>query len=111
MDDPRILYVTAENRGDARHMGEILVKQKLCACVNILGGMESMYLWEGKMQSDSECILLVKTTASRVQAVTHTILEHHSYDVPCVISLPLSPDEGNPEYIQWIQQSVSNLNQ
>lgn len=111
MDKPRILYVTTENRIEARHIGEMLVKQKLCACVNILDGMESMYWWDGKVQSDSKCVLLIKTTAAAVQAVTDAVIEHHSYDVPCVISLPLFAEEGNPEYLQWIQQSVTTPNQ
>lgn len=111
MDQLRILYVTTETREDARSIGEMLVKQKLCACVNILDGMESIYWWDGKVQSDTECVLLIKTTASSVQAVTDAVIEHHGYDVPCVITLPLSADEGNPEYLQWIQESVSNQNQ
>ncbi|WP_340104088.1 divalent-cation tolerance protein CutA [Rhodohalobacter sp. 8-1] len=104
----RILYVTTENRDEARNIGSVLVQQKLCACVNILDGMESIYWWDGEVQSDTECVLLVKTTAEYVPAVTETILDLHSYDVPCVISLPLAADEGNEEYLQWIQNSVKH---
>lgn len=111
MGEPRLLYVTTENRDEAKSLGEILVSRKLCACVNIMDGMESMYVWEGEVQSSKECILLVKTTSLYVQEVTSAILEHHSYDVPCVISLPLSETEGNSEYLQWIKHSVGNLNQ
>ena len=110
MDQPRILYVTTENSEEARRIGEMLVKQKLCACVNILNGMESMYLWDGKVQTDTECVLLIKTTAVSVQAVIDAVIEHHNYDVPCVISLPLSANEGNPEYLHWIKESVSTQN-
>ena len=60
MDQPKLLYVTAANREEARRIGEILVQQKLCACVNILDGMESMYWWDGEVQSDTECVLLIK---------------------------------------------------
>ena len=111
MGEPRLLYVTTENRNEARSIGEILVNRKLCACVNILDGMESMYFWEGEVQSDKECILLVKTTSIYVEEATSAILEHHSYDVPCVISLPLSEIEGNSEYLQWIKNSVGNPKQ
>lgn len=110
MGEPRLLYVTTENRNEARSIGEILVNRKLCACVNILDGMESMYFWEGEVQSDKECILLVKTTSVYVEEVTSAIIKHHSYDVPCVISLPLSASEGNKEYLQWIKNSVNNPN-
>lgn len=106
----RMLYVTTVNRAEARNIGSVLVEEKLCACVNILDGMESMYWWDGEVQTDTECILLVKTTAEHVFAVTKTILDLHTYDVPCVISLPFSPDEGNREYLQWIRNSVANIN-
>lgn len=110
MEHLRILYVTTENREEARTIGSALVQQKLCACVNILEGMESMYWWDGEVQTDTECVLLVKTTTELVSAVTETILDLHSYDVPCVISLPLSDNEGNREYLQWIRNSVTNPN-
>jgi periplasmic divalent cation tolerance protein len=111
MDNPRILYVTTQNREKARRIGNVLVQQRLCACVNILDDMESMYWWEGDVHTDTECVLLVKTTAERVKAATEAILQHHSYDVPCVVSLPLSAAEGNKEYLQWIRESVANSNQ
>lgn len=108
MDHLRILYVTTDNREQARDIGSVLVRKKLCACVNILNGMESMYWWEGEVQSGTECVLLIKTTAKHVTAITETILDLHSYDVPCVISLPLAAGEGNEEYLQWIQNSVKH---
>ena len=111
MGEPRLLYVTTETRDEARSIGEILVNRKLCACVNILDGMESMYFWEGEVQSGKECILIVKTTSVYVEEVTSAILEHHSYEVPCVISLPFSETEGNSEYLQWIKNSVGNPNE
>ncbi len=107
MNDPKVLYVTTGDLAEARRIGEILVEKRLCACVNIINNMESVYWWEGEIQSDTECILLVKTTENFVERVTSKIKEIHSYDVPCVISLPISPDEGNREYIQWIKKSVT----
>lgn len=111
MDEPRILYVTTKNREEALALGKILVKSRLCACVNILDGMESVYQWKGETHIDSECVLLVKTTSELVDTTTSAIKEHHTYDVPCVISLPLSATEGNNEYLQWIKNSVTNPNQ
>ena len=107
MISPRILYITTGNRDEARKIGEALVKEKLCACVNIINNMESLYWWEGEIQNDSECILLVKTTADFVDRVTERVKELHSYDVPCVISLPLSSGEGNSDYLEWIEKCMS----
>jgi len=103
MISPRILYITTGNREEARKIGEFLVKEKLCACVNIISNMESVYWWEGEIQNDTECILLVKTTADFVETVTEKVKDLHSYDVPCVVSLPLS-DEGNSDYLDWIEK-------
>lgn len=107
MDHPRILYVTTSDRDEARSIGDFLVKQKLCACVNIFGQMESVYEWKDEIQHDTECVMLVKTTRELAEKVTDAIINHHSYEVPCVISLPLSADEGNPEYLSWIKQCVT----
>lgn len=107
MDDLRILYVTTEDRDEARSIGDHLVTQKLCACVNIIGQMESIYEWKDEIQHDTECVMLVKTTRELSEKATDAILNHHSYEVPCVISLPLSADEGNPEYLNWIKQCVT----
>lgn len=106
MDELRMLYVTTGNRDEARRIGKVLVEEKLCACVNILDPMESLYWWDGEVQNDKETVLIVKTTRELVAEVTQTIKNLHSYDVPCVISLPLSAEEGNLEYLTWIRKSV-----
>jgi len=108
MTSPRILYITTGSREEARAIGGILVKEKLCACVNIISNMESLYWWDGEIQNDFESILLVKTTADFVDRVTKRVKDLHSYDVPCVISLPLSPVEGNSDYLDWIERCVSD---
>ena len=108
MISPRILYITTGSREEAREIGGILVKEKLCACVNIISNMETLYWWKGEIQNDSECILLVKTTADFVETVTEKVKDLHSYDVPCVVSLPISPDEGNSDYMDWIERCVSD---
>lgn len=106
MKSPRILYITTETSEEARMIGGKLVEKELCACANIIKGMESVYSWKGEVQNDSECILLIKTTSDKVDGVTEEVLKLHSYEVPCVISLPLSPEEGNREYLNWIANSV-----
>ena len=108
MTKPTILYVTTANKDEARRIGGHLVEEKLCACVNILDGMESVYWWEGEVQHDSECVLLVKTTTDFIEKVTAEIKNLHCYDVPCVVSLPLDPKAGNGDYLNWIRQSVSD---
>jgi periplasmic divalent cation tolerance protein len=102
----RLVYITTKDREEARKIGNDLVQNRLAACVNIIDGMESIYRWKGELQTDSECILIAKTTYSNVSRVTERVKELHSYDVPCVISLNLAEQEGNEEYLYWLLSSV-----
>ncbi|TVR17604.1 MAG: divalent-cation tolerance protein CutA [Balneolaceae bacterium] len=102
----RLVYVTTSNRDEARKIGTEMVEQKLAACANIIDGMESIYRWQDDIQTDKECILILKTTYSNVAKCTKKIKEMHSYDVPCIISINLAEQEGNAGYLDWIMQSV-----
>ncbi|MDX1590809.1 MAG: divalent-cation tolerance protein CutA [Balneolaceae bacterium] len=102
----RLVYITTSDREEARKIGKELVQNKLAACVNILDNMESIYPWEGKIQTDSECILIAKTTYSNMAALTKRVKELHSYDVPCVIGINLAEQEGNEDYLNWLMSSV-----
>ena len=63
--------------------------------------MRSCYWWEGNVQESAEAILLAKTRSDLVDRVTSRVRELHSYDVPCVVELPLA--RGNPDYLSWIE--------
>ncbi len=101
----RLLYITTANKKEAQHIGRTLVEEKLAACANILDGMESIYSWKGEIQEDQECVLIIKTHYSRVRTITRRVKEMHSYDVPCVISLTITEDEGNEEYLDWLEET------
>ena len=77
-----------------------LVEEKLAACVNILPRMQSVYRWQGAVESASEVPLLIKTTADRYPALEAAIQTHHPYDIPEIIALPLS--QGLPAYLNWV---------
>ena len=99
-------YVTTRDRDEAQRIGRAQVESRLAACVNILDGMQSIYRWEGKLEEAAESVLLVKTDASRTQAVVETIKAMHSYACPCVAVWPLTG--GNPEYLEWIRKESSD---
>lgn len=102
----RFVYITTKNRKEAKNIGSTLVKEKLAACANIIDNMESIYEWKGKIESDKECILIAKTTYGNVSDLTKRVKELHSYEVPCVVSINLSEQEGNEEYLDWLENSV-----
>jgi periplasmic divalent cation tolerance protein len=95
-----LLYVTASDVQEAAKIARTLVKERLVACANVLGAVRSFYRWEGEIQDDEEAVLIAKTGAERVEETTARIKALHSYDVPCVVAVPLVG--GNEEFLTWI---------
>ena len=104
MSDERFVYVTCESKAQAREIGQTLVGNRLAACANILPGMESIYWWEGKLESAKEVVLILKSRAALLDTLTASVRQLHSYDVPCVVALPI--EGGNPDYLRWIHQET-----
>jgi periplasmic divalent cation tolerance protein len=98
--------VTCATRTEGRKVAKVLLKNKLAACVNIIGSLESHYWWQGKLKTSRECLLLIKTTQARVSEVTSTVQSAHSYSVPEIIFLPLTA--GERDYLKWLGESVGD---
>ncbi len=95
-----VVLTTAANGQEARLIANALVEERLAACVNIIGGVTSVYRWEGAIQEDSELLLVAKTRQSRYEDVRVRIRELHSYDVPEVIALDIS--SVDPAYLTFV---------
>jgi periplasmic divalent cation tolerance protein len=104
MTDKQIILTTAGSEEEARKIARSLVERQLAACVNIVPQIESVYAWQGKVESTREWLLLIKTTAEKFAAVRDAIHELHSYDLPECIAIAV--DDGSSEYLQWIADSV-----
>lgn len=100
----RFVYMTAGSLEEARRIGRELVSAKLAACVNILPQMQSIYVWEGKVQEEAEAVLIAKTTAARVAELIAKVKSLHSYEVPCIVSLAV--EDGDAPFLEWIAASV-----
>jgi len=96
--------VTCSSRTEARKLARAILKKKLAACVNIIGGLESHYWWRGKLETARESLLLVKTTRARASSVVNAVKAAHSYEVPEVIFLPVVA--GERRYLKWVIESV-----
>lgn len=105
MDACRLVYCTMGSEEEAERIGAVLVEERLAACVNILPGMRSMYSWRGKVEKDQEVVLLAKTRAELVERLTEAVVERHSYDCPCVVSLRI--ESGHPPFLRWITEQTS----
>ncbi len=99
-----MLYITASSTEEAASIGKTLLEERLAACINIIPGMTSMYWWQGRIESSSEAVLIVKTTEILVPEVEERVLEMHSYECPCVIALPIN--KGNKAFLQWIDETA-----
>lgn len=99
------IYVTTKDKAEARSIGRYLVQSRLAACINIFDHMNSMYFWKDEFQDDQEAVLIAKTTEQRVPDLIEAIKNRHSYDCPCIISLPISG--GNPDFLRWIEDQAA----
>ena len=99
-----LVYITAKDKKEAGKIARALVRTRLAACVNIIGNINSVYRWEGKIESGKEALLVVKTKKSLVPAVIKKVKSIHSYTCPCIITLPVS--DGNKDYLLWIEKEV-----
>jgi periplasmic divalent cation tolerance protein len=104
MTDKRIVLSTTGSEDEARKIAYHLVEHHLAACVNIVPQIESVYRWQGKVESSQEWLLLIKTNAERFAAVCDAIRQFHSYDLPECIALNI--EDGTLEYLQWLESSV-----
>jgi periplasmic divalent cation tolerance protein len=100
-----LVYMTAGSTEEARKIGHTLLTAKLVACVNIIANMNSIYMWDGEVQDNEETILIAKTTEPLVPDLIEKVKSIHSYDCPCIVSLPVV--SGNNAFLNWIVEQVS----
>jgi periplasmic divalent cation tolerance protein len=104
MTDKVLVLTTAGNEAEAQKIAQELVEKRLAACVNIVPRIQSLYRWEGKVETAEEHLLLIKTTRTRASKVQAAIRELHSYDLPEFIVI--SMEGGSAEYLKWIEESI-----
>lgn len=100
-DDIQLVLCTAPDTGTARRIASALVEYRLAACVNLISGIESIYRWEGKVQSDAEVLLMIKARAADYPLLETRIRALHPYELPEIIAVPLSA--GLPAYLEWVR--------
>lgn len=104
-NDCVLVWTTIGRTADGRGMASILVTERLAACVNVLPEMESIYRWKGRVETDLERQLVMKTTAGRVGALRARVRELHDYEVPEFIVMPIVG--GSEAYLNWIRESTA----
>ncbi len=103
-DQVIVVLTTLPDTASAERLATLLVEKKLAACVNILGGMTSVYVWKGKPERGQEHQLVIKTTAARYPAVEAGILKEHPYELPEILALAVQ--DGLPGYLEWVNSCI-----
>jgi periplasmic divalent cation tolerance protein len=99
-----LILSTTDTLELAQTIASVLVQAHEAACVNILPGIRSVYIWEGKECNEQECLLIIKSTSEKFEAVRALIRQMHSYQIPEIIAVPVSA--GDPDYLAWIRSSL-----
>lgn len=96
----QLLLCTCPDQVTAEKIAKLLVSERLAACVNVLPGITSFYIWEGQAESAQEHLLLVKAKQENYPALEAAIKNHHPYELPEIIAISI--ERGLPEYLNWI---------
>lgn len=104
LDDAIIVFMTAANGEEAARLADMLVGAHLAACVQIMPEMESVYRWEGKIERQSEVLLLAKTTRAKFDELEREVRVLHSYDTPEILAVPVIT--GSAPYLEWLSRAT-----
>jgi len=97
---PLLVLTNVPERAAAERLADMLVEQRLAACVNILAPCRSVYRWKGAVQRDEEHPMLMKTTVERYPALEQALRAAHPYELPEIIAIPV--ERGLPAYLEWV---------
>ncbi|WP_084019805.1 divalent-cation tolerance protein CutA [Vulcanisaeta thermophila] len=99
-----VVLVTVPSRDVGIGIARELVERGLAACVNVIDGLRSIYVWEGKVEEDNEALMVIKTVRSKFNELRDFVKSRHPYKVPEIIALPII--DGLTEYLRWISEVV-----
>jgi periplasmic divalent cation tolerance protein len=95
---------TLPDRAAADRLAATLVEERLAACAQVIGPVSSTYRWQGKVEQSEEWYCHIKTTLSRLTAITRRVRQLHPYELPELVAVPLVA--GDEQYLRWIEESV-----
>ena len=98
------IYTCINNKDNAKTLAELIINNNLAACVNIIPIEQSVYLWNGKLESESEFQLMIKTDIEYKSSLEKLIKDNHPYELPEIIVINI--DDGSNEYLNWINNNL-----
>ena len=108
-DQAIIVFLTAGSVDEANRLADMLVDKRLAACVQIMREMNSVFRWQGKVETQPEVLLIAKTLSSKFAEIEREVVKLHSYETPEIVAIPLSAGSG--PYLEWLRTSVSEKGQ
>ena len=105
-DDLLVVLTTLPSVEAATSLAKALVEIHLAACVQITGGMQSVYRWDGKICEEQEVLLLAKTVSHQWEEICTFIKENHPYDLPEIVAF--TPTQYEQQYGQWMKSEVNS---
>ncbi|MDR7418547.1 MAG: divalent-cation tolerance protein CutA [Armatimonadota bacterium] len=102
--EPIVVLVTAASADEAARLADVLVEERLAACVNIVAGVQSVYRWQGTIERAAEWLLIIKTLRARLPDLIPRVQALHSYTVPEIIVLPVQG--GSDGYLSWLVEQA-----
>ena len=102
--NPIIIYTSIDSKKNAKTLAEKIINNNLAACVNIIPIEQSVYLWNGKLESESEFQLMIKTDIEYKSSLEKLIKDNHPYELPEIIVINI--DDGSNEYLNWINNNL-----
>ena len=106
-DEVSVVYITVPSKDVGRNIASELLNARLVACVNMIPAVESMYRWEGEVQTDEELLLMAKTRSALVNDIAKRVTDLHPYDLPEVIAAPIAG--GLQGYLDWVVSSTKPM--
>jgi len=100
----RIVLTTTATSDEAARLGRVLVEERLVACATSIPGAQSIYRWEGRVESASETLLLLKTSVERIAALEARVHELHSYQTPEFLVVDV--EAASRGYAEWLRASL-----
>lgn len=100
-----LVYITAANIDETEALAEVLVKERLAACANVVGRVKSIYWWKGVLERDEESMIILKTREDRLDDLIKRVKQLHSYENPEIVAVPIL--KGSSEYLNWIDDELN----
>ena len=105
MSEKIVVFSNCGSEEEARRVAKALVETRVCACVNILPGVRSIYHWQGAVHDEAEWMIVIKTKRALFDQLCAELRKSHSYETPEIIAVPII--EGDRDYLAWIDRETS----